>query len=99
MTAPNWRDRAPAMLRETFTGPNGEPCFTTVDRRWLWRLESALVVSAPANGTLAELQSDLHQYLIESCEHHWSDYAGDEHIPAHRQCVWCNRVEWAGEAA
>jgi hypothetical protein len=36
----NYRTRLPAMLRDTLTGPRGEPCFTPTDRRWLWHLES-----------------------------------------------------------
>lgn len=90
----HWRDNAPAMLRESFNGPNGEPCFTTLDRRWLWHVEGQLAVLATTDH-LRDVQRDLAQFLHETCEHHWgSDWPGDDHVPAHRQCVWCNYVDW-----
>lgn len=95
MEKTHWSDNAPAMLLETFTGPDGEPCFTTSDRRWLWHLENQLMVLAPVGSSLERLQRDLSQYLRETCEHHWKHYAGDEHIPEHHQCLWCNDVDWA----
>lgn len=93
--ATNWRDRAPSMLLDTLTGPDGEPCFTTTDRRWLWRLEGFLAVSA-TNARQREMAADLRQYLNETCEHHWRNYEakpGDA-IGTHRQCLWCAETEW-----
>jgi hypothetical protein len=90
----HWLDRAPAMLRDTLTGPRGEPCFTTTDRRWLWRLEGFLAVNG-TNPAHHEMQRDLRQYLDETCEHHWQDYKAEGDIAAHRQCTWCSDVEWA----
>lgn len=97
MADTNWRDRAPASIRESFNGPNGEPCFTTVDRRWLWHLESCLAVMATTD-LLRDVRRDLAAYLHETCEHHWrNDWPGDETTPAHRQCVWCNEVVWLAD--
>lgn len=92
-----WRDRAPAMLRDTLTGPRSEPCFAPTDRRWLWRLESFLAVYG-TNQRHDDARRDLLEYLRETCEHHWEDYAAesDGSIPAHRQCLWCNDVDWLG---
>lgn len=92
----DYRDRLPAMLRDTLTGPRGEPCFTTSDRRWLWRLEGFLAVNG-TNETHRQMAADLQIYLWETCEHHWHVYDGDDHdggIAAHRQCLWCSEVEW-----
>jgi hypothetical protein len=90
----HWRDRAPAMLRESFTGPRGEPCFTALDRRWLWHLELTLSTRATTD-MQREILRDLRQYLHETCEHHYGDdWPGDDVIPAHRQCLWCNDVVW-----
>lgn len=89
---PDWRMRAPAMLRD-IEGPDGEPLRTHFDRRWLWRLESFLAV----NGTTVAhryMRHDLYQYLCLTCEHEWREYSGDDEIAAHRQCLWCNYVEW-----
>ncbi|WP_146231834.1 hypothetical protein [Lentzea atacamensis] len=82
------------MLLDSFTDAHGAPCFTTLDRRWLWRIENQLAVCAPSGGYLAQLRKDLYQYLCETCIHHWNVWPGDEHIEAHRQCTWCNHVEW-----
>ncbi len=93
-TDTNWRDRAPAMLTDS-AGPNGEPCDTPTDRRWLWRLESMLAVSAPSGGVLDDLRKDLRVYLNETCAHHWQEYEAEpNYVGAHRQCRWCNDLEW-----
>ncbi len=95
-TATTWRDRAPAMLLTT-TDPDGEPCATPADRRWLWRLESALAINAPSGSTLSVLGRDLRQFLNETCEHHWRVYdntGSGDWIASHRQCLWCSDVEW-----
>jgi hypothetical protein len=96
METTNWRDRAPAFLRDTLTGPDGEPCFTTTDRRWLWRLENAVAMHARPGTHLGELSRDLRQYLNETCEHHWRESPACPvyEIGEHRQCVWCSWVEW-----
>lgn len=94
----HWTNRAPSMLRDTLTGPDGEPCFTTTDRRWLWHLENAIAVHAPMGSDLEQFRRDLRQYLDETCEHHWQEWAGDDQIAAHRQCLWCSDVEWTGGA-
>lgn len=75
--------------------PNGNPCPTQLDRRWLWRLENSLAVSAPMGGHLDELRKDLSQYLNETCVHHWTS---DEDYDGHplRQCLWCHDTEWIG---
>lgn len=75
MTADTWRDRAPRMLQDTLTGPHGEPCFTSTDRRWLWRLERFIAVHG-TNPTQHAMRLDLHEYLQETCEHHWDDENG-----------------------
>lgn len=87
MRAP-WRDRAPAMLRST-AGPDGEPCATPLDRRWLWRLEMFLSISGTTDVHRA-MSRDLREYLNETCEHHWQHWTGDEMYPQHWQCLWCN---------
>jgi hypothetical protein len=90
-----WRDRAPEMLRDTITGPRGEPCLTSTDRRWLWRLEAFLSVNE-TNGRHHDVGRDLLEYLRETCEHHWDDPGGwvlDDDGPTLRQCIWCNLVE------
>jgi hypothetical protein len=90
----NWQDRAPAML-QSLVGPDGEDIPTSFDRRWLWRVEAFLAVHGTTDEQRA-LGHDLAQYLHETCQHVWRDYAAEVDIPAHRQCLWCNEVEWAG---
>lgn len=91
-----WRDRAPAMLRDTLTGPDGEPCMTSTDRRWLWRMEQFLAVHG-TNQRHQDARADLLEYLRETCEHHWDDPDGGVWFESfgtrERQCVWCNHVE------
>lgn len=99
----SWRNRAPRSVTDPYDA-HDNPVFTPTDRRWLWRLESALAISAPMGSSLARLGSDLHEYLGETCEHHWIEYQASEWehpetgevmdtIPAHRQCIWCTKVE------
>lgn len=92
-----WRDRAPAMLRSE-SGPYDEPLATPMDRRWLWRIEMFLAVHG-TNPSQHQMGRDLRQYLNETCEHAWRSYDGDDVIPAHRQCLWCNDVEFDGGAS
>lgn len=90
--AMTWRDNAGRILLDP-TGPAGEPIDTPLDRRWLWRIETFLAVS----GTTEEqrrLGRDLSEYLHETCTHHWMNHDGDEVIAGHRQCLWCNDVDW-----
>ena len=87
----NWRDRAGCSLLDQ-NDPHGNPIATPLDRRWLWRIANDLAVSAGSH-ILKDLGRDLHQYLNETCEHHWMYYAASEDpegIGAHRQCLWCN---------
>lgn len=101
-----WRDVFPRSVLDPF-GPDGEPIFTSTDRRLLWHIEETLGVYAPIrNDGLQVLHRALRSYLNGTCEHHWRDYEVSEwrhpdtgevedQIPAHRQCLWCNEVEWA----
>lgn len=102
-----WQGRAPRSVLDPF-GPHGEPIATPLDRRWLWRIEGDLAASA-TNHAQRQLARDLHQYLVETCDHHWlhSDESAWRHpdtgevedvIPAHRQCLWCNGVEWEADS-
>lgn len=90
-----WQDRAPAMLRSQ-DGPDGEPIETPFDRRWLWRLESFLAVSGTTDAHRAMCR-DLHEYLVETCEHVWRHSPAEDDLPERQQCLWCNDVEWLGE--
>jgi hypothetical protein len=92
-----WRERAGRIVLDPL-GPHDEVMTTSMDRRWLWRIEGLLAVSATCDAQ-RQLTADLRAYLGETCEHHWRDYAGDDDIPAHRQCLWCNEVEWADGGA
>ena len=96
METTHWTERAPAFLRDTLTGPNGEPCFTTTDRRWLWRMEEFIATYAPYGSALDQMRLDLRQYLTESCEHHFRESPACPvyEIGPHRQCLWCTHVEW-----
>lgn len=89
-----WQDRAPAMLK-SMDGPDGEPIPTPLDRRWLWRLEMFLAVSGTTD-THRAMARDLREYLTETCEHVWQGYEAEDDLPAHRQCLWCNDVQWEG---
>lgn len=74
----------------------------TTDRRILWNLE--MVLSGLAGTAARDAVRNLRIYLHQTCAHHWHDYEGDllppeaGGIPAHRQCLWCHDVEWAGAA-
>jgi hypothetical protein len=91
----DWRERAGRILLDP-NGPDGRPIPTPLDRRWLWRIESDLAVSA-ANDGLRQLARDIRAYLNETCEHHWSEWRAADDIPAHRQCLWCCDVDWIDE--
>lgn len=92
----DWRERAGRILLDP-NDPNGAPLATPLDRRWLWRIEGELAVSATTE-TLRQLGRDLHQYLAETCEHHWgASHAAEPDIPAHRQCLWCSDVDWLAD--
>lgn len=87
MTSPtHWTERAPRPLRTAYD-PDGQPHETSLDRRWLWRLENTLAVNN--TGTLSTLLADLRQYLDESCEHHWREFEADDEFEAFSQCLWC----------
>lgn len=90
-----WRERAGHDLLEP-TGPDGQPIQESLDRRWLWRLDNALVVGAIGD-VQRQLAADLHDYLVETCGHHWLDHGGEADVEADRQCLWCCRLE-QGEA-
>lgn len=92
-----WRERAGRIVLDPLDA-HGAPVATPVDRRWLWRIEGLLAVSA-TNETQRQLAADLYAYLAETCEHHLRHYDGDEAIPEHDQCLWCNEVTFAGDAA
>jgi len=94
----NWRDNAGNLLLDP-NDPAGNPITTPLDRRWLWRLASALAVSA-TNDVLRDLGRDLHQYLGETCEHHWLHYAASEDpddTGAFRQCLWCHDTRFGDD--
>jgi hypothetical protein len=86
-----WQNRAPAMLRSP-EGPDGEPCPTPMDRRWLWRIEAFLAVYGTTDAHRA-MSRDLREYLNETCEHVWREEEAENDFPAHRQCLWCNDIE------
>lgn len=93
-TNENWRDHMPRGVLDPQC-PRGEPVETPTDRRMLWHVEGILAVCATTD-YLRDIARDLSQYLHETCEHHWHEfeYEGESDIPAHRQCLWCNEVEW-----
>ena len=93
-----WMDRAPASVLEFGLCSQGDPDETSVDRRWLWRLEGFLAVSGTTD-LQRQMGRDLAEYLFETCEHHWHEAAAENDIPAHRQCLWCNEVEWLDKEA
>lgn len=91
-----WRERAGSIVLDP-NDPNGDPLSTPADRRWLWRIEGALAVSA-TNDTLRQLGMDLRHYLAETCEHHMRHYDGEDDL-SYSQCLWCSDVVFTGEAA
>ena len=92
-----WRERAGRIVLDP-NDEDGNPVATPADRRWLWRIEGLLGVSA-TNDTQRQLAADLYAYLAETCEHHWRHYDGDDTFPPHDQCLWCCEVVFTGEAA
>jgi hypothetical protein len=89
-----WRTRMPRGVLDPRC-PHGEPVTTPADRRMLWHLEGLIAVAATSD-MLRQAAIDLRAYLDETCEHHWHDYEGDDVIPAHRQCLWCDLAEPPG---
>ena len=91
MSERRWLEHAPASIRDGDGSCSRVGCrdATDLDRRWLWRLESMLAVSGTTSGHRL-MATDLHQYLNETCDHHWHAFAGDGDIPDHRQCSWCH---------
>jgi hypothetical protein len=92
-----WRERAGRIILDP-EDSRGNPVTAPADRRWLHRIEGALAVSA-TTGAQRQLAADLHAYLAETCEHHLVPYDGDEDIPPHTQCLWCDETEFTGDAA
>jgi hypothetical protein len=92
-----WRERAGRGVLDP-EDPRGNPLATPADRRWLWRVEGTLSVSA-VNGTQRQLAADLYAYLTETCEHHYLHSEGDGDFEPHDQCLWCSEVEFTGGAA
>lgn len=88
------------MLLDKERCSDGELDATTLDRRWLWRLEQFLAIYGTNPGQ-RRMGEDLRQYLNETCVHHWHSYAAEvgdldltPEIEAHRQCLYCHDVEW-----
>lgn len=101
---PEWQpthDRNPQLLlpRGVFDkyGPHGEIIETPTDHRLLWYVRDNLIGCPDYLRPTFEVLND---YLAANCQHHWRDYPTcceppkpDCH-PPHRQCLWCNSVEW-----
>jgi hypothetical protein len=70
---------------------------TSMDHRMLWYLEMQICGSAPTGSHLMEQWRALKAYLNATCQHHWHEYVAEpgDDIGSHRQCLWCNDVEWA----
>lgn len=68
---------------------------TTTDRRMLWHLAHEL--SAGTTERQREFGRAAETYLHATCVHHWHEWRGDEEIEAHRQCLWCNDVQWRSD--
>ena len=87
----DWRLRAPAMLRD-LEGPHGEPLATHFDRRWLWRLQTFLVVNGTTHAH-RQMAWDLKNYLNVTCEHEWGDpFDYFDRGEFMWQCLWCSNV-------
>lgn len=99
--ADTWRDHFPRSVLDPFC-PSGHVVAESIERRMLWHLEGVLAVSA-TNDTLRLIARNLRDFLDETCQHHWHEYAPDpaneNDVEAHRQCMWCNRVEWLDDSA
>ena len=94
--ATDWRGYFPRGVQDP-SGPDGEPITTPTDRRLLWFLESELAIFGTTDHH-RDLTAALRSYLNETCVHHWPrTFQGDETVPAHRQCLWCNHVDWLTE--
>lgn len=65
---------------------------TTTDHRILWHLEAELALSGDPRMRAAGV--NLRRYLNVACQHHWHDHDPEPDVSAHRQCMWCHRVEW-----
>jgi hypothetical protein len=93
MTAPDW----PRGVTDPLC-PDEHVITTSTDRRLLWHLE--MVLSGLAGDRARETGHTLRRYLYDTCDHHWHDYVtcceprNEGCIPPHRQCLWCNDVEW-----
>ena len=75
-------------------GPDGEVIETPTDHRMLWYVRDQLL-GAASTPYLREVFGFLNDYLGATCRHHWRDYKAEEgYCEAHRQCLWCNDVEW-----
>ena len=94
----DYRTRLPMSILDEGLDSDGNPDPTSLDRRWLWRLEKFLLVNG-TNPTHHQMQADLQVYLRTTCEHHWKAYAAEADTDAHRQCSWCCDVEWLGGGA
>lgn len=92
-----WRERAGRIVLDPLDA-HGALVATPTDRRWLWRIENELAVSA-TNDTQRQLAIDLRYYLAETCEHHMRHYGSDGEVPEHDQCLWCSEVSFTGDAA
>ncbi len=90
-----WRERAGSAVLDP-RDPHGQPISTPPDRRWLWRIEDLLTVSA-ANDAQQQLAADLHAYLTETCEHHWLHICDNKGFVPYDQCLWCRDVTVPGD--
>lgn len=69
----------------------------TSDRRYLWDMHSRLIgVNMFGPTQMFKFKEALREYLHSTCRHVWSEYipGPDDVILRHRQCYWCNLVEW-----
>lgn len=78
-------------------GPDGEPIPTPTEHRLLWWIRDNLIGCPDYLRPTFEVLND---YLAANCQHHWRNYPTcceprkDDCYPPHRQCLWCNSVEW-----
>ena len=90
-------DVFPRGVRDPFCS-QGHVVETPTDRRMLWNLAHEL--SAGTTQRQRELGRAAEAYLHATCEHHWHesltccDPPDDGCYPPHRQCLWCNTVQW-----
>lgn len=71
------------------------------DLWWLWNIEGELSLMNGKDEYVDALRQKLRRYLHDSCVsagHHWHEYPESEAygqtVGAHKQCLWCNAVEW-----